>query len=833
MIDPVGRTFSYVYADNGIDLLEVRQTRDGQNELLLKRTYKAQHPHLPDTSTDAAGQTTTYTYNKFGQVETVRNAKNETTTYIYDDTGHVRSIEGPLPGASITFTYDSVSRVRTRTDESGYTLTFDYDDLDRITTITYPDKTFDQFTFKRLDLSVIRDRAERETTFEYNSIRQMTKRVDPLDRVTLFEWCKCGALRSVTDPMGRTTSWRHDIQGRVKCKEYPDGSKVTYLYENTISRLRQRIDEKLQVTQYNYNRDDTVSRITYNHATVDTPSVAFAYDAHYNRLSSMKDGTGTTVYDYIPITRLPSLGAGQLASVDGPLPDDTITFEYDELGRRVSTAINGVASSITHDAAGRVISSTNALGVFRYTYDGNSFRKASQSHPNGHTFEFRYADILQDLHLQRITNKLENTPISEFIYCSDVPRRRITSWSQQSGEQPPSIYSFGYDDADQLVSASLSDGGNVKAFGYSYDSASNRLTEQIDATTRQFSYNALNELTSVEGDASPDATYQWDAEHRLISVISGNQNTEFTYDGVGRRVGIRLLVNGDEVSNRRFIWCDNDICEERTPAGIVSKRFFLQGIKVESGAMAGKYFYTRDHLSSVRELIDEVGNVRARFNYDPYGARSRISGTLDVDFGFTGHFYHVETGLDLTWFRAYDPKLGRWLSRDSFPNAEMLIGPYLYAYAGNNPVNFVDLTGQLYGSVFGFIVTFYAVGPLALGLTIGGLGLLSALHPGQASGPTSGTGPSGSGGGLNPAPAPGEDLAPGDSGGGLPGYRKPSPRPYYPPDPPDPPGSRCKWVVPFLEKVKCCFRELKLPPPGEKCFLTPEQKKRLDECTKQ
>ena len=128
----------------------------------------------------------------------------------------------------------------------------------------------------------------------------MTKRTDPLNRATLFQWCKCGALKSLTDPMGRTTTWRHDIQGRVKCKEYADGSKVTYRYENTISRLSQRIDEKLQVTQYDYNRDDTVSRIAYNNATVATPPVAFAYDANYSRLRSMTDGTGTTRYDYVP-----------------------------------------------------------------------------------------------------------------------------------------------------------------------------------------------------------------------------------------------------------------------------------------------------------------------------------------------------------------------------------------------------------------------------------------------------------------------------------------------------------------------------------------------------
>jgi YD repeat-containing protein len=65
-IDPVGRTFSYIYDTNGIDLLEERQTRLGQNELLAKATYNSQH--RPLTATDAAGQTTTYTYNARGQV---------------------------------------------------------------------------------------------------------------------------------------------------------------------------------------------------------------------------------------------------------------------------------------------------------------------------------------------------------------------------------------------------------------------------------------------------------------------------------------------------------------------------------------------------------------------------------------------------------------------------------------------------------------------------------------------------------------------------------------------------------------------------------------------
>ena len=92
----------------------------------------------------------------------------------------------------VTATYDALGRMRTKTDESGYTLTFEYDDMDRLTKITHPDSTFEQFTYDRLDVTHVRDRAGRQTLFEYDNVRQMKKQTDPLGRVTLFEWCRCG-----------------------------------------------------------------------------------------------------------------------------------------------------------------------------------------------------------------------------------------------------------------------------------------------------------------------------------------------------------------------------------------------------------------------------------------------------------------------------------------------------------------------------------------------------------------------------------------------------------------------------------------------------------------
>ena len=80
----------------------------------------------------------------------------------------------------------------------------------------------------------------------------------------------------------------------------------------------------------------------YTNATIPTPGVTYTYDPVYPRVLTMVDGIGTTTYAY----KAPGvLGAGQVASVDGPLANDTITYTYDQLGRVTVRAINGAANT--------------------------------------------------------------------------------------------------------------------------------------------------------------------------------------------------------------------------------------------------------------------------------------------------------------------------------------------------------------------------------------------------------------------------------------------------------------------------------------------------------
>jgi RHS repeat-associated protein len=183
------------------------------------------------------------------------------------------------------------------------------------------------------------------------------------------------------------------------------------------------------------------------------------------------------------------------------------------------------------------------------------------------------------------------------------------------------------------------------------------------------------------------ATLEWDAEDRLRAVVTGALRSEFTYDGLGRRVRI-VEKNGSTVtSDKRFLWVGNEIAEERDASGgTVNKRYFSNGVLIGSS----KYFYTKDHLGSIREATDNSGNILARYEYDPYGTRTRVSGAADADFGFTGHYLHVPSGLYLTKYRAYAPGLGRWISRDPIGERG---GINLYGYVENNPSNDVDLLG--------------------------------------------------------------------------------------------------------------------------------------------
>ena len=691
-VDPLGRSTQYSYAANGLDMTEIRQTTGGINERLLTVTYNAQHQPL--TLTDAAGSVTSYTYNARGQVLTITNPLNEVTTFTYDGNGYLTTVDSTLVGSadSITLTYDALGRVRTTTNSDGYIRTYSYDDFDRVTQIDYPDGTNEKISYNKLDRATFTDRMNRVTSYTYDAVQQLTQVTDPLLRVIKTDWCRCGSLASITDPKGNITRWQRDIQGRVTAKINADNSRVAYSYDSA-GRMVMRTDEKGQNKLFDYFADDSVKQVSYPNAEVATASVFYDYDTNYDRMTSMRDGIGTTLYGYHALTGGISPGAGSLSSLDGPFPDDTITFSYDALGRVVGRAVNGVGAQVSYDSLGRITNVTDALGVTTATFEGATDRPSQIMRPNGVTTNFTYFDNGKDRRLSQIEN-LGNgaVSLSTFTYDYDAVGR-ITTWSQKTGGAAvPDVWTMSSDAIGQLQSVAVSRNNvNVSTSLYSYDAAGNRVTAAASGVTRSSTYDSLNRLLDQDGTLA-NRTYQWDAENRLVSVTFGTKRSEFGYDGGGLCRQIREFDGKTQVDGSTFVWDGMMRIEKRDAVGRnVLARYFTEGVQYNSGPRQGTFIYATDHLGSIREVVNAAGMVEKSFQYTPFGETAATAPGFADEIGFTHHYRHVPSGLYLAPFRALDTSLGRWLSRDPI---DLDGGLNVYRYVSNDPINFIDPTGM-------------------------------------------------------------------------------------------------------------------------------------------
>jgi RHS repeat-associated protein len=193
-------------------------------------------------------------------------------------------------------------------------------------------------------------------------------------------------------------------------------------------------------------------------------------------------------------------------------------------------------------------------------------------------------------------------------------------------------------------------------------------------------------------------TFTWDGENRLVRIdysaaAAGGDSmyTQFVYDGFGRRVEIiEGETDGVVTSRQRFLFYGNKMLEARGADGVtVLRQYNRQGFVDASGT---PHYYMRDHLGSIREVVNGAGTVEARYDYDPYGNTTKVQGAagVDTDLGYGGYYYHRPSGLYLTKYRAYDPTLGRWLSQDPMREKG---GLNLYAYVRNSPMRDTDRLG--------------------------------------------------------------------------------------------------------------------------------------------
>ncbi|TWT40527.1 tRNA3(Ser)-specific nuclease WapA precursor [Phycisphaerae bacterium RAS1] len=258
-----------------------------------------------------------------------------------------------------------------------------------------------------------------------------------------------------------------------------------------------------------------------------------------------------------------------------------------------------------------------------------------------------------------------------------------------------------------------------------------------DGLVNVLDINPFNDLLGLkDAPTGLNIRYVWDGENRLIearpaddaAIPSGTLRSFYRYDYAGQRIekevktydgsswgtspvttrtryvhdGWLLLLELDGLASnaiaRKYTWgLDlaglNGSENDRTSAGGIGGLLAMEQASGVQSGYSGGYLYCYDANGNVTQVLDaDDGSSAVRYEYDPYGNRVNASASpeLDQPFRFSTRPFDTETGFGSWPFRYYDPRTGRWLSRD--PHHEHG-GANLYRDVENSPTDLIDPLG--------------------------------------------------------------------------------------------------------------------------------------------
>ncbi len=751
MQEPLGYVTDYEYNSRG-QLTKTTFPPDPVTSVRYTKVNTYDLIGMLTATTDELGHTTNYVYDDFRRLLTTTNPLSETVTnsylpwgqtssylttsrfvfsvtapsgkkvYHYADNEFRLTKETQAPGtadeAIRNFTYDPVGNRLTAQDARGNTTSFEFDQRNRLITTTEPLSHVTSYDYDQASNKIKETRPDNKfrTWDTFDPLNRVTHMTGFLSDPTSYLYDFAGNRTQMTDSKGAVYSFGFDAMNRKISATYPADAggalrSETWTYDAN-SNLATYINPAGQTNAFTY---DNRNRLVANDWNAFGPDVTRTYDAASRLISvSTTDSVVSFAYD----------DANRQTSEDQSLtgqPLRHITTPVDVDGNRASLSLAGVYT-LYYDYTQRQqlahIRDSATLGSgewFEYTYNLNGSMTKRQNVFQGlDSTNFSYDA------LNRVT-QLEQTGLNDVNFATSHYEYDLVNNIQDTyrDEQAGKGERFGYDDANQLISAVYNADGvqtpnptnATRTVGYTLTPL-NRLSLTDNGALTNYTADGMNQYTQVTGLASLyDSNfnqrklggwlYTYDAARRLTKAANAStgSSVEFGYDGLNRVT--KRVTNGVAKVYTYDGW--KQIAEwNGNGNSLLTWNLYGPGpdeLLLRRASTTNYLHYHSDQFGSVKFLLDQNAVGIEKYTYDAFGAptitswtgQPRTESAYGNRFMFTGREYLAPTGLYDYRNRIYSPVIGRFLQTD--PTGFDAGDNNLFRYVGHNPVSRTDSNG--------------------------------------------------------------------------------------------------------------------------------------------